>query len=252
MECGQFRGRFVLRAGGSSVWVMRGVFVTGTGTEVGKSVVAAALISALAAAGSRVAAFKPAVSGLDAPAAGWPADHQLLAQATGWQDAGSVSPFLFGPPVSPHLAAAEAGTVITLDALLTAYEMAREGAEVVVVEGVGGLLVPLADAPPLSVLDLARELALPMVVATHPGLGTISDTRLTVERLLAEELSVAGVVISGWPDDPDAVQQSNLATLQQLLPVDVATLPETSPGSLAAAGAQLPLGRWLESASAHG
>jgi dethiobiotin synthetase len=225
-----------------------GLFVTGTGTGVGKSVVAAAIVAALTAQGKKVAAFKPAVSGLDEITPGWPPDHELLAAANGWQTPQSVSPFTFGPAVSPHLAANEVGVSITLTALMDAYEQAADQAELTICEGVGGLMVPLASDPELSVLDFAKELALPAVVATHPGLGTISDTRLTVDRLASEGIPVAAVVISGWPEQPSALELSNLETLARLLRVDVATLPITAPERLAADAAGLPIQRWLQTA----
>ncbi len=228
---------------------MPGLFVTGTGTGVGKSVVAAAIVAALTAKGKKVAAFKPAVSGLDEITPGWPLDHELLAAATGWQSPDQVSPFTFGPPVSPHLAARDAGVSITLEALIDAYESARADAEVAICEGVGGLMVPLADDPELSVLDFAKAIALPAVVATHPGLGTISDTRLTVDRLHDEGIPVAAVVLSGWPEHPSAIELSNLETLARLLRVDVATLPITSPERLADDAADLPIERWLRTAN---
>ncbi|MGH2958299.1 MAG: dethiobiotin synthase, partial [Solirubrobacterales bacterium] len=219
----------------------RGLFVTGTGTGVGKSVVAAAIVAALTAQGNKVAAFKPAVSGLDEITPGWPPDHELLAAATGWQQPEDISPFTFGPAVSPHLAAHDENVTITLGALLKAYEVSTTGADVTICEGVGGLMVPLADDPELSVLDFAKSIGLPAIVATHPGLGTISDTRLTVDRLEAEGIPVAAVVISGWPEHPSAIELSNLETLARLLRVDVATLPMTSLERLAedAAGLQL-------------
>jgi dethiobiotin synthetase len=227
----------------------RGLFVTGTGTGVGKSVVAAAIVAALTARGEKVAAFKPAVSGLDELTPGWPPDHELLASATGWQKPSEVAPFTFGPAVSPHLAAREAGVQVTLEALTTAYSAAAASGELIVCEGVGGLMVPLSDDPPLSVLDFAKAIALPAVVATHPGLGTISDTRLTVDRLESEGIAVSAVVISGWPEQPSSIERSNLQTLAELLRVDVATLPLTSPERLADDAADLPLERWLHAAA---
>lgn len=227
----------------------RGLFITGTGTEVGKSVVAASIVAALTAAGRRVAAFKPAVSGLDEDAGPWPPDHELLAAATGWQPPPSVSPHTFGPPVSPHLAAAEVGEMITLEGLLAVYTKISAEAELTICEGVGGLMVPLSDDPWLSVLDLIKAIGLPVVVVTHPGLGTISDTRLTVDRLRAEGLTVAGVVISGWPERATGLELSNRRTLSQTLALEVSTLPLTSPEHLAEAGAGLPLDEWLGTSS---
>jgi dethiobiotin synthetase len=223
----------------------RGLFVTGTGTGVGKSVTAAAAIAALTAAGERVAAFKPAVSGTDEPPGDWPHDHELLARATGWQAPGDVSPYLFGPAVSPHLAAREAGVRIEIESLLERFTATAGAADAVICEGVGGLLVPLADDPPLSVLDFALGVALPVVVVTHPGLGAISDTRLTVDRLHAEGLAVAAVVICGWPAEPNALQRDNRATLSRLLGLEVDVLGLSTPARLAEDARALPVRRWL-------
>lgn len=223
----------------------RGLFVTGTGTGVGKSVVAAAVISALTAQGIKTAAFKPAVSGIDEPDPDWPLDHELLAAATKWQAPEAVTPHLFGPAVSPHLAARRAGIQITLRELEAAFERQAAQAQTIVCEGVGGLMVPLSDDPPLSVLDFAKRINLPAVVATHPGLGTISDTRLTVDRLRAEGQRVHAVVISGWPQDPSPLQQDNRDTLAQLLQTDVTTLPLTTPQRLAKDAQDLPVQDWI-------
>jgi dethiobiotin synthetase len=220
------------------------VFVTGTGTEVGKTVVAASIVAALSASGHRVAAFKPAVSGLEAADARWPADHVLLAASTGWQPPELVAPYVFGPPVSPHLAAELAGTRIDPVVLADAFAQAAAKAEAIVCEGVGGLLVPLALDPPLSVLDLIKQFGLPAVVVAPAGLGAISDTRLTVDRLRAENVDVPAVVISAWPEDPSPMQVSNLETIAALCELEVFTLPVTTQENLAEAGAGLPVERW--------
>ncbi|HEV7769938.1 MAG TPA: dethiobiotin synthase, partial [Solirubrobacterales bacterium] len=120
---------------------MRGVFVTGTGTEVGKTVVAAAIARTLAASGERVAVFKPAVTGLEESGE---ADHELLRRAAGSaQSDAEIAPYRFQPPASPHLAAALAGEEIEPTRLLTAARAAAADADALVCEGVGGLLVPL-------------------------------------------------------------------------------------------------------------
>ena len=119
----------------------RGVFVTGTGTEVGKSVTAAVIANTAHREGIPVAVYKPAVSGLDE--AGEP-DHELLARASGTaQTADQISPYRFGPPVSPHLAADLDGRRIDPGILRTSAAAAAAAGEVLVCEGVGGLLVPL-------------------------------------------------------------------------------------------------------------
>src|SRR5215218_7508678 len=115
-----------------------GVFVTGTGTEVGKTVVAAAIAHTLAAEGNRVAVFKPAVTGL---AEEVETDHALLRRASGSsQSDDEIAPYRYGPPASPHLAAELAGEEIDPARLREAARVAAEGADVLVCEGVGGFL----------------------------------------------------------------------------------------------------------------
>jgi dethiobiotin synthetase len=221
---------------------LRGVFVTGTDTGVGKTVLAAALAAALRAAGVDVAAFKPAVTGLDESEPGRPADHELLAAAAG-RPPDEVAPYRFGPPVSPHLAAELAGTALDPGALVAAARALH--ADVVVAEGVGGLLVPLTLG--FTVRDLAVELGWPVVVAARPGLGTISHSLLTVEAARAAGLDVRAVVLTPWPDEPSVMQRSNREAIERLGGVEVATLPTVGldVGELARAGAALPYERWL-------
>lgn len=225
---------------------MRGLFVTGTDTGVGKTVVAGAICAALAARGERVAAFKPVVTGLDdLPVEGWPADHELLARAADGpleRAPEDVAPYRFGPAVSPHYAAELAGVRVDRDALREAACTAAAGADALICEGVGGLLVPLADG--YSVRDLATDLALPVVVVARTGLGTINHTLLTVESARAAGLHVAGIVMTPW-SDPRPIERSNRATVERLAGIAVATLPPTTPATLADAGATLPLGDWL-------
>lgn len=221
---------------------MRGLFVTGTDTGAGKSVVAAAICAGLAARGERVAAFKPVVTGTDEPTGEWPPDHELLAAATG-QRPEDVAPLRFGPAVSPHLAAELAGTAIDRAELLASARRAREWADVLVCEGVGGLMVPFSSA--YSVRDLASDLGFGLVVAARPGLGTINHTLLTVEAARAAGLEVRGVVMTPWPDDPDVLTASNRETVQELSGVAVSGLRAATPDTLAQAGATLPVGDWL-------
>jgi dethiobiotin synthetase len=218
---------------------LRGLFVAGTDTEVGKTVVAAAICAALAARGEPVAAFKPAVTGIDEdPDPVWPWDHELLAQVTG-QRAEDVAPYRFGPPVSPHWAAELADSPIEPPRLL---EVARRH-ELLIAEGVGGLMVPLTTG--YLVRDLALDLGLPVVVAARTGLGTINHTLLTVDAARAAGLTVAGVVMTPWPESPEPIERSNRETIERLGGVPVAGLPPTDPASLAVAGAVLPLDDWL-------
>jgi len=219
---------------------LRGVFVTGTDTEVGKSVVAASICAALAAAGKRVAAFKPVVTRLDREPGELGRDHELLASvANAGQSPEDVAPYRFGPPVSPHLAAQLAGTTIEPTELVAA---AHEH-ELLVCEGVGGLLVPITTG--YLVRDLAIDLHLPLVIASRPGLGTINHTLLTIEAARAGGLDVAAVVMTPWPEDPTPMQRSNRETIERLGDVNVAGLPRTTRERLAEAGASLPVEDWL-------
>lgn len=225
---------------------MRGLFVTGTDTGVGKTVVAASILAALRHRGERVAAFKPVLTGTD-EAAGpdWPPDDVLLAGAAGMRPQ-EVAPARFGPPVSPHLAAALAGAPLDPAALRAALAERTTGADVVIAEGVGGLLVPLAAD--YLVRDFAVDLGLPLVIAARPGLGTINHTLLTLEAARGAGLVVAGVVMTPWPEAPSAMEEDNRATIARLGDVDVATLPHmprADPALMIAAGAALPLERWL-------
>jgi dethiobiotin synthetase len=223
---------------------MRGIFVTGTGTEVGKSVVAASVCAALAERGERVAAFKPVVTGLDEAPGDWYPDHELLAGAgSAGQSPADVAPHRFGPPVSPHYAAELAGETIEPALLVEAARAAGGRADALVCEGTGGLLVPIT--PGYLVRDLAVDLGLPVVVAAATGLGTINHTLLTVEAARAAGLSVAGVVMTPWTSEPAPIELSNRATVERLGGVQVSGLPPTDPRSLAAAGRSLPLDDWL-------
>lgn len=200
---------------------MRGVFVSGTGTEVGKTVVAAVIAHSLATAGHAVAVFKPAVTGLDEPGE---TDHALLRRAAGSdQSDAEIAPYRYGPPASPHLAAAQAGEAIEPGRLLISARAAAAGADALVCEGVGGLLVPLS--PNYLVRDFATDLELPLVIAASPGLGTINHTLLTVEAARAANLEVAAVVLTPWPDEPSAIVESNRETIAALGEVEVETLP---------------------------
>jgi dethiobiotin synthetase len=200
----------------------RGVFVTGTDTGVGKTVVAAVIARGMVAGGRRVAVFKPALTGLAEP--GEP-DHEVLRRAAGSrQSPEQVAPYRFEPPLSPHLAARLAGEAVDPAELRSAAASAAEGAEALVCEGVGGLLVPLT--PGYLVRDFARDLELPLVIAAAPGLGTINHTLLTAEAARAVGLEVCCVVLTPWPSRPGEIETSNRETIAALARTEVAVLEE--------------------------
>ena len=212
----------------------RGIFVTGTGTEVGKTVVAATVARTLAAEGRRVHVFKPAVTGLDE---GVETDHALLRRASGSdQSDEEIAPYRYGPPASPHLAAALAGEEIDPAHLRETAATAGEGADAIVCEGVGGLLVPLS--PTYLVRDLAADLGYPLVIVAAAGLGTIHHTLLTIKAARTADLHVAAIVLNPWPAEPTEVEVSNRETIAALADVPVHTLPQLQ---LADPGAWPPL-----------
>jgi dethiobiotin synthetase len=228
---------------------MRGLFVTATDTGVGKTALSAALLAAMAAAGERVSAHKPVVTGLGEPAGAWAADHELLASVAGMTPE-QVAPLRYHPAVSPHLAERLAGERIDpADLIARARAAGSEGATLIV-EGVGGLLAPLAES--YTVRDLAVALKLPLLIAARPGLGTINHTLLTLQSARAAELEVRAVVLTPWPAKPSTMELSNRETIARMGNVEVVGLDHVqSAGAadLARAGDALPWRNWCSSTS---
>ncbi len=229
---------------------MRGLFVTGTGTGVGKSALAASLLAAMRGAGERVRAHKPVLTGLHERHGGgeqqWPADDELLGAAAG-MPAGEVAALRYGPAVSPHLAAELAGEPIDTAALIARARACTSDGAAVVVEGAGGLFVPLDGE--FTMCDLAVALELPLLIAAPPGLGTINHTLLTLHAAREAGLTVRAVVLTPWPHEPQAIEESNRATVERLGAVEVSTLARLSapePAQFARAGDCLPWRRWLQ------
>jgi dethiobiotin synthetase len=229
---------------------MRGLFVAGTDTGVGKTMLSAALVAAMASRGLLVRAHKPVLTGLDEPARDWPRDDELLATACG-MDRDEVAPLRYGPAVSPHLAAELAGRPIAPGRLVANARAAADGATLVV-EGTGGLLVPLCAS--FCVADLALALGLPLVIAARAGLGTINHTLLTLAAARAAGLEVRAVVLTPWPRDAGALERSNRDTIAALGKVDVhglAPIDRPLPQALARAARALPWRRWLRASADH-
>lgn len=212
-----------------------GIFVTGTGTDVGKTVVASVIARMAASRERKVRVFKPAVTGLDelADLGGREpdfddikllGDHQALRlAANSAQSDEEISPYRFGPAVSPHLAAELAGEEIEVERIQDAAEEAMSGCDVFVCEGVGGFLVPLTED--YLVRDFACFLDLPVVIVSNPWLGTISDTLLTIESVRDAGLEVVSVVMTPWSDRAGDLERSNRETVSRLGGVEVRELP---------------------------
>jgi dethiobiotin synthetase len=257
---------------------VRGLFVTGTDTGVGKTIVSAALLAAMASEGERVSAYKPVLTGLDddsatAPAGARPPDHELLALAAGMAPE-EVAPLRYRPAASPHFAAELAGERIDPGRLLAGLPItpraaatsavpaeaaptgdtaptAPDEAPTIVVEGVGGLLVPIDSD--YTVRELAMALGLPLLIVARPSLGTINHTLLTLLAARAAGLTVLAVVLTPWPARPSRLERSNRESITRLGAVEVEGLGPVGGAStreLARAGRILPWRRWIGQRSA--
>ena len=196
----------------------RGVFVTGTDTEVGKTVVAAGLASWLRAGGVDVGVMKPVSSGLVSHAGGQanPDALELRAAARCDDSLDLVNPFRFEMPVAPNVAARAVGAPIDVKRIVECYRQLASRHEFMVVEGVGGLLSPVSDE--LTCADLASKLGLPLLVVVANRLGCLNHTLLTVEVAGARGLVVLGVIVNdGVADAADPSCASNALELRRLL-----------------------------------
>ena len=194
----------------------QGLFVTGTDTGVGKTVVACALVRGLARRGLAVAVMKPVASGAQATPEG-PRNEDalaLMAAASVPASYDTVNPYCFLPPIAPHLAAAEAGVTLELAPIRERFARLAARADCVVVEGAGGWRVPLGADFGMDGLALALQLPVLMVVGLK--LGCISHARLTLESILARGAAFAGWVANGI-DPAFERAEENLATLTQTL-----------------------------------
>lgn len=221
---------------------MGGVLITGTDTGVGKTRVATWLARALADEGQRVAVMKPCETGV--PSEGLPADSdaaRLLAASGCAAGLETVRPYAFPLPVAPSVAAREAGATIDQDLLDRSYERLRRDHDVVLVEGAGGLLVPLA--PCLTFADLAARWRLPVVVVARTGLGTLNHTALTVRAARSAGLRVLGVVLNAVDEPVSDSDRHNLSDLERLAAAPV--LAELPHGRLPDPGLGQAVGRRL-------
>lgn len=171
----------------------RGLFITGTDTGIGKTRVSVQLLRILRASGLRVAGMKPVASGATWQFGQWVNDDALALQAASsiTLPYASVNPYVFAPPIAPHLAAEQAGQRVNLARIQESFLAMATDVDSVIVEGVGGWRVPLNADEDLA--DLARVLNLPVVLVVGLRLGCISHARLTHESIMA-----SGVVFGGW------------------------------------------------------
>lgn len=184
--------------------------MTGTDTGVGKTTVSCALLKAFAARGKKVVGMKPVVAGSENGQ--WCDVEQLIAASNIRVDRQHVNPYAFDPPVSPHIAAQQAGIDIDLIMIQHAYQSLSHQADFVIVEGAGGFLVPLNAQQ--TGADLALALNLPVILVVGMRLGCLNHALLTVQAIRA-----SGLLLAGWVAnciDPEMlVLAENIATLEQ-------------------------------------
>ncbi|WP_228546096.1 dethiobiotin synthase [Halegenticoccus tardaugens] len=207
---------------------MTGVFVAGTDTGVGKTVVTAGLTARLRDAGREARAIKPAQTGCPPDD-----DARFVADACGDPEAATALRRL-EPPLAPRVAGERVGEPLSYDALLADCRRAVERSEVALVEGIGGVRVPLADDA--EVLDLAVDLGLPAVVVARAGLGTLNHTALTVDALTRRGVRVHAVVLNRYRGATVA-ERTNVSELERTIRRPVFAVPSSTgdgPAALAA------------------
>jgi dethiobiotin synthetase len=202
------------------------VFVTSTGTEIGKTFVAAGLIRHLRNAGRAVDAIKPVVSGFD-PDAATGSDPDLLLRALGRavspEEIARISPWRFAPAVAPDLAAKREGRAIDFRALVTFCQNATSDSELLLIEGVGGVMVPLDDRH--TVIDWISALRVPVILVAGSYLGTISHTLTALHVLAQRNLTTLAIVVKETPGSTVPLEDTleSIRTFADL--IDVIPMP---------------------------
>ena len=192
----------------------QGLFITGTDTGVGKTLIATALVHGFAQSGKRVIGMKPVAAGALLFDGKLLNDDvvQLMAASNVEAPLSLINPYVFEPPVAPHIAAAQAGISMSISKLKSDFESLRDTADVVVVEGAGGFLVPLNDKEDMA--DLAMALDLPVVLVVGMRLGCLNHALLTVAAIEARGLRLAGWIANSI--DPQMMNFSeNIESLKQ-------------------------------------
>ncbi len=186
----------------------QGIFITGTDTGVGKTIVAATIARLLHRRGVNVGVMKPVTSGCrEVDGRLVSEDAELLAWAAGSDGVDpDTTPYLLKEPLAPSVAASREGVRIDFSRIRDAYDRLATRHDVMIVEGAGGLMVPLAGG--MLVADLILHLKLPVFVTTRPNLGTVNHTLLTTYAALQLGIQVKGIILNNYPDAPDAAAES--------------------------------------------
>ena len=204
----------------------KGIFVTGTDTGVGKTIISAALALTLKQSGNKVAVMKPVQTGTDL---GGYLDIEFIQSAIETNyPLDNVCPYRFSHPLAPLVAANLVGERIDLERIKSCYHKLASIHDTVIVEGAGGLLVPLTDDYLMS--DLASNLGLSLIIVTRPSLGTLNHTLLTVESAKARGLKVMGIVINQFPSYPGLAERTNPELILRMTGAPILGILPNDPG----------------------
>ena len=209
----------------------KGLFITGTDTGIGKTLVAGTIAQILTASGRKVGVFKPIASGCRKTRQGLVSgDAEFLAYCANSQFPLSVvNPVTFETPAAPVLCQRQEGRKVDFEQISSNYRYICENCDVVIVEGIGGIRVPISEN--VDVLDLAGAFGLAVVIVSRPGLGTINHTLLTIDAVRSADLTLAGVVINGYDESraglaeatsPQIIAQCGNTRILTVVPCDPA------------------------------
>ena len=213
----------------------KGIFVTGTGTDIGKTFVTALLVKKLKEAGCRTAYFKAAVSGNLRDGSGRliPGDAAYVKQISGIsQPLETMCPYIYETAVSPHLAARLEGGPVELERVIAEYEKLCREYEYIICEGSGGILCPIrCDEKFILLEDIIKALGLPAVITADAGLGTINSVVLTCEYMKARGLEIRGIILNRFHKG-DIMEEDNKAMCERLTGIPVIACAEENAADL--------------------
>lgn len=210
---------------------MPDLLVTGTDTGVGKTVIAAALVIARRERGIKALGFKPVETGVNDRER---SDSEILADASSEREPLAEPLLKLAEPLAPAVAADRAGTCLDVRQLEARIDSLRRAGYSLIVEGAGGVLVPLAWD--YTALDLAVRVGLETVIVGRPGLGTLNHVTMTVAMVRSRGIRIRGVVLNGRSESPDLAEATNPSALARLVPdVPIVVVPRHTAGNVARA-----------------